>query len=594
MEIIVRLYKTYAHPYIGYFILAAFFGLLTGSVGPSALYYFGDFIKILGMSPIDQTKFLQNSPWIVLVLAVLSAIGPFFNNIIVKFTSQKIIYNIRNQVFDHCLHLSHSQYGNSSVGKLVSRVTYDVNLVSGFLGILTDIMKSPFTIIGFFVVAFLRSWKITALSLVSLPLCFLVIKILGTYIKRYAVRLQERFGDINHSIQDFFHAIAMIKSFTLEKFIHNKFESQNRKFYRAEVKYSLVEALGTPTISLITGVYVSFLISLIFVYKLLGDTSVTHDVVGLMTVGGALFAVRSPANKIHTFYVSMQSAIAAGQRLFEFLDKPAVVVNASNAKDLSSFQKEIWFSKVQFRYEQEPILSDINLSIQRGKRVAFVGISGAGKSTIVNLLCRFYDVNEGSIYIDGVDVRQLTLQSLRRHISLVSQETFLLNDTILENIRLGKYDATQEEIELAAQAAYADEFIKKCPQGYETNIGDRGTKLSGGQRQRISIARALLKNAPIVIFDEATSSLDVESESIVQKALERLMLGRTVIIIAHRLSTIADVDCIHVLDQGRIVESGTPPDLLAKKGAFYHLYHLNQTGFASISSPLVGRGLGGL
>ena len=588
MKIIKRLYKTYAHAYIGYFVLAAFFGLVTGSIGPSALYYFGDFIKILGMSPMDQTLFLKNAPWIVLILTVLSAVGPFLSNIIVKLASQRIVFNIRNQVFDHCLNLSHSEYGTHSVGKLVSRVTYDVNQVSGFLGILTDLMKSPFTIIGFFVVAFLRSWKITALSLVSLPLCFLVIKILGSYIKRYTVRLQEKFGEINHSLQDFFHAIAMIKSFTLEKIIKNKFETHNRKFYKSEVKYALVDALGTPAISLITGVYVSILISLIFVSKLLGDTSVTHDIVGLMTVGGALLAVRSPANKIHSFYMAMQGAIAAGDRLFQFLDKPATLVDKPLAVQISSFEKAIELSHVHFQYDEEPILSDVHLTIPKGERVAFVGMSGAGKSTIVSLLCRFYDVNQGAVLIDGVDIRDITLHSLRSHISLVSQETFLLNDTIEENIRLGRPHASFEEIEQAASAAFADEFIKKCPHGYQTNIGDRGMKLSGGQRQRISIARALLKNAPIVIFDEATSSLDVESERIVQKALERLMEGRTVIIIAHRLSTISNVNCIYVLDEGRIIEYGSPRELLEKKGAFYNLYYVHQTGFMSVASPSLG------
>ena len=412
-------------------------------------------------------------------------------------------------------------------------------------------------------------WKLTLLTLVIVPLVVFTIRFFGSRLRGAGHRVQGKMADITALLEESVSGIRIIRSFNREEFEIERFMEQNDSNFWALMSTVRLTALLTPFIQFFAAIAVTAIIWY-------GGMSVID---GEMTAGSLIafliYAINlaNPVRRISEIYGDIQKSLAAADRVFETLDTEPDVKEKPDAIELPKVQGEICFNHVNFSYDEDhPALIDFNLDVKPGEVVALVGPSGAGKSTVTNLLPRFYDVTDGSITIDGTDIRDVTFSSLRQQIGLVPQETMLFNASIRENILYGRLDATDEEIELAAKAANAEEFILQLPQGYDTLVGDRGNSLSGGQRQRIAIARAILKDPRILILDEATSALDTESEKIVQVALERLMEGRTSIVIAHRLSTIRDADKIVVIDHGRIVEEGTHTGLLNKGGLYAHLH----------------------
>jgi subfamily B ATP-binding cassette protein MsbA len=422
-------------------------------------------------------------------------------------------------------------------------------------------------------VIFYRDWKLAIIALVVFPLAVLPIVKFGKKLRSYSTRSQSAMADITTILLETFTGTRIVKAFNMEDHERRRFANINRRLFGILVKAVRVRALSHPLMEFLGGVGIAFIV-------FYGGYNVIQ---GAATPGtffsflAALLMLYEPVKRLSGINNTVQQGLAAASRIFEVLDTVPEICNQPGARVLASVSQGIEYRGVSFKYEEEWVLKNINLSIRVGEMVAFVGASGGGKTTLVNLLPRFYDVTSGKVLIDGVDIREFTTESLRAMVGIVTQQTILFNDTVRNNIAYGNIDQPFEEIVKAAQAAFAHGFIQNLPQGYETVIGEQGVKLSGGERQRISIARALLKNAPILILDEATSSLDSESEVEVQKALEYLMQGRTTLVIAHRLSTIRKADRIMAISGGTIVEEGTHEGLLAKNGEYKKLYLLQFT-----------------
>jgi subfamily B ATP-binding cassette protein MsbA len=403
-------------------------------------------------------------------------------------------------------------------------------------------------------------------SLVVFPVCLVPIAVFGRRVRRFAREAQERTADVLSILQESLAGARIVKAFGMEHYEIARFAAQTKAVFGRIMRVEKASAIAEPVIVFVATAG----IVLVLVYV----RSVRMSVENFFAFAAALFMMYEPVKKLSKIHIQIQQSSGAADRIFELLDTPPEIRDAPGALEFADPVREIAFENVSFAYDAEPVLREITLRVRAGERVAFVGSSGAGKTTLVNLIPRFHDVSAGSLKLNGVDVRRISLRSLRRQIGLVSQETFLFNDTVASNIRYGSEDAPQERVVEAAVRAHAHEFITSLPEGYETVVGERGLRLSGGQCQRLAIARALLRNPPILILDEATSALDTESERVVQAAIEELMMGRTVLAIAHRLSTIASCDRILVLSGGRIVEQGTHQDLLARSGIYRRLYDL--------------------
>ncbi len=514
---------------------------------------------------------LKLIPLAIIALFMIKGLADYGQAYLMSYVGQRIIADLREKIYNHLQSLSLSFFTRNPTGMLMSRITNDVNMVQGAVtDAVTGLLKDFFTIIGLVAVVFYRDWRLAIVALVVFPVAVYPIVKFGRKLRSYSVRSQTAMGDISTILLETISGNRIVKAFNMEDYERKRFARENHRLFEISMKSVRVRAISHPLMEFLGGLGIAFIV-------FYGGYNVIK---GAATPGtffsflAALLMLYEPVKRLSGVNNAVQQGLAAASRIFEVLDTVPEIRNKPMAKTLSSVSKGIEYQDVSFKYEEDWVLKNINLHIKTGEVVAFVGSSGGGKTTLVNLLPRFYDVSFGKVLIDGWDIRDVTVESLRGMIGIVTQQTILFNDTVRNNIAYGKINEPFEEIVKAAKAAYAHGFIQNLPNGYDTVIGEQGVKLSGGERQRISIARALLKNAPILILDEATSSLDSESEIEVQKALEFLMQSRTTLVIAHRLSTIRKADRIVVISDGAVIEEGTHEILLAKEGEYKKLYLL--------------------
>jgi subfamily B ATP-binding cassette protein MsbA len=488
-----------------------------------------------------------------------------------EWIGQHVIADIRSQLNAHFQHLSLSFYNRTPTGTLLSRMTNDVELMrSALTDAVASVMKDLTSLLVLLAVAFFMDWTLALIAFVAFPLTVVPILRLSRRLRRVTRKGQVTLGNLATLLQETIQGNRVVKAFGMEDYEIRRFDAESERLVGLYMRAARIKAFTTPMMEVLA----SFGIAGVVWY---GGSSV---MAGGRTPGSfmafltAMLLLYDPFKGLTKTNNVVQQGLAGASRIFEMLDQASDVVERPTATALQGFREGVRFEDVTFRYEAEPVLREVNLEIRRGEAVALVGRSGSGKSTLADLIPRFYDVTEGRITVDGRDVRDLALASLRAEIAIVTQFTFLFNDTVRTNIAYGDVGTSLERIEAAARAANAHDFICELPQGYDTVIGELGVKLSGGQRQRLAIARALLKNVPILILDEATSALDNESERLVQEAIERLMAGRTTLVIAHRLSTIRNADRIAVLDRGRIIEEGTHAELLSRNGEYRRLYDM--------------------
>jgi len=526
--------------------------------------------KINSLSPEALLNYMVIT---VLLLFLLKGIFGFLQSYFMSDIGQCVVRDIKSKLYAKIQSLSLGYFTHKRGGELMSRITNDVKIVENAVSYgSTDLIYQSLQVAIFAVVIFFIYFKMALISFIFLPLIsFPIIKV-GKALRKLSKRSQEKIADTNSLLYETIMGARIVKAFNMEEYEINKFNNVNTDYYKLSmksIKRTLLLNPSTEFLGVIVGVLVFF-----WGGREVIAGRLSFGVFGLFL--GSLLSLIRPFKKISQVNALNQQAMAASERIHEVLETEVSVKEAPHAKVLGAFKKNIKFSNIWFSYAETQVLKGINLDIEYGQMLAIVGPSGSGKSTLVDLIPRFYDPQNGVVFIDGIDLRDITLKSLRNQIGIVSQETMLFNDTISANIAYGNPFASRQKIEEAAKAAHAHDFIINCPQGYETVIGDRGVKISGGERQRIAIARALLKNAPILILDEATSQLDSASERIVQDALDRLVYGRTVFMIAHRLSTVRNVDRIIVIDKGAIVEHGSHSQLLKENGLYKRLYEAQE------------------
>ena len=560
----------YAKPYSGRLMLAFLFTSVAAAGNLFVPWILKDVIdKVL----MNKDIFLLNTIAVTIVIVFfIRGICFYAQTYLMSYVGQKVIIDIREAVYRKLQFLSLGYFEKRQTGTIMSYVTNDVGALQGsIIESATDFVTEMSILIGSLALMFNLHWKLSLLTLITMPLVAKAMDLFGKKLKRTSGIMQERAADITAVLQETISSVRVIKSFVREEYEIARFVKENYANFRAQMKNAQVMATLTPVIELIAAIGVTFLIWY-------GGFEVIN---GNLTAG-ALIAflvyatnLANPIKRLSRIYGNIQKAMAAAERVFSVLDEKTDIVEKENATELKAVIGKVDFKAVTFKYnENEVILKDINLEVKAGQMVAIVGPSGAGKTTIVNLLPRFYDPVAGNIYIDDVNIADVTLASLREKIGIVPQETVLFNGSIYDNILYGDLTATTEEVMAAAKAANAHDFIMQMADQYQTQIGERGSKLSGGQRQRIAIARAILKNPRILILDEATSALDTESEKLVQDALDKLMAGRTSFVIAHRLSTILQADMIIVMEKGQIVEQGSHEELLKLDGLYSGLYKL--------------------
>ncbi|GAB7027904.1 lipid A export permease/ATP-binding protein MsbA [Geotalea toluenoxydans] len=510
-------------------------------------------------------------PVAIIFLFALRGACRFTNDYFMRTAGQLAVQDVRNQIYQRNMGLGLGFFNRNPTGVLMSRVLNDVSMMQEAVGnIITGLFRDGFSAISLLTVIFYRNWKLALITFIVIPLTVLPAQKIGRRIKNLAKHGQEKMGEIASVLQETFSGIKVIKAFGLEEREIRKFFAINRQYYfftRKNIKY---EALSAPIMEIITSLGIAAVIWIGGNDVMQGRMS-APEFFSFIT---AMVLVYTPIKRLINAYNAMQRSLGAAERVFEIIDEKPEIVDRPDAVELERVSGNVALQEVSFRYNDDYVLKNVNLEARKGEVVAFVGPSGGGKTTLVSLISRFYDPTEGAVLMDGKDIRQFKLKSVLRQIALVDQETILFNDTLANNIRYGMTDATDAQVEAAARAAFAHDFIMDMPMGYETGIGDRGVRLSGGQRQRICIARAILKDAPILILDEATSALDTESEQMVQNALNNLMANRTTFVIAHRLSTILHAGKIVVLDKGEIVESGNHEALLAHGGLYSKLYEM--------------------
>jgi subfamily B ATP-binding cassette protein MsbA len=561
--------KPYLKPYFGLLAISCFLAIPLSALRASPV----PLVKYLVDGPLvshDERKLFW-FPFVVIGLYFLNFIVRFLHYYLLRVVIHRVNQKVKNDLYDHLLGLSADYFTSESTGNLISRVGNDPQYIDGGLACINIVIREPVTFLFLFGYALKLNWRLTLLTLLVFPPLAWVFSATGRNLKRYISKITEENGRLFSTLQESFTGIRVIKLFKLEDYVRGKFRERSNNFTNFLLKTAVLEETSHPMVELLT----AFVIALVIYYggnQVLKNVMTPGDLLAFFTTFALMM---NPVRNMNDVNIRLHQADAACERIFAVFDLKSHLGERASPVAIRNFEREIRVDDVSFAYPDaptRPILKNISFTIPRGGVAALVGASGAGKSSFVSLMPRIFDVTGGAIRIDGTDIRDLALADLRQLIAVVSQDVFLFNDTIEENIRCGNLSASFEEIQEAARRAHALEFIEKLPDGFKTVIGDRGQKLSGGERQRLSIARAFLRSAPILILDEATSSLDSASERAVQSALDELMINRTTLIIAHRLSTIRHADQILVLNEGRVVERGRHQELLEMGGEYARFY----------------------
>jgi len=578
---ILRLIYPYKHHFGFAVVCMMVFALSNGAM----IYLIGPVMKFLfttgtetdiNLIPFDlftipKDLMILAVPIVIIAVAVVKGFSSFGQSFFMGFVSEGVIRDIRKRLYDHVLNMPVKFFSSTPTGVLVSRLTNDVNLLQTTTAdAVTTVLKQSLTILVLAGVLITLDWKLSLAASVVLPLAFYPMRRFGKKMKNVSTKGQVTMGTMTSLLHEAIVGIRIVKAFCMEGYESAKFARENERFTKYRLKDIKVRSISSPLMETVGAV--GFAVTIWYAAFRIGNGTLAPE--AFISFFAAIIMFYQPIKALNGVNLNIANGLAAAARIFDVMDMEKEGEKAEGVKTLRWIEDGVEFRNVSFSYAGELVLKDIDLKVGKGEVVAIVGSSGAGKTTFVNLLPRFYDVTDGALLIDGVDIRDLTLRSLRSQIAIVSQQVILFNDTVKGNIAYGEPDRGEEEIIAAAKAANAHEFIKRLPQGYDTVIGEGGVRLSGGERQRLSIARAILKNAPLLILDEATSSLDTESEHEVHKGLENLMKGRTTFVIAHRLSTIRNAGRIIVLADGEIKEMGRHDELLSSQGEYHRLYSM--------------------
>jgi subfamily B ATP-binding cassette protein MsbA len=522
---------------------------------------------------------LKIIPLAVILIYFLRGLGMYGQDYLMNYVGENIIKDLRNDLYNRIQDLPIAFFQKEQTGVLMSRITNDVNIIKTMVSTaVTGSLKDGFTILGLTFVIFYRDWKMALFAFIILPVAFFPIVEFGRRVRRISTGWQEAMADLNSFLHETFAGNKIVKAFGMESYEKKRFFDKTLDLFRIEMKGVIARSLSSPIMEFLGGLGIAFIIWY-GGYKVITGSSTAGTFFSFMA---AVLMLYDPVKKLSGLNNAIQQGLAAADRVFDIIEMEPDIKERMDPITIKRGPHRVTFENVYFKYDDVMVLKNINLDVNAGEVLAMVGMSGGGKTSLVNLIPRFYEVTRGAIRIDGIDIRDASISSLRDQMGIVTQEPILFNDSIRNNIAYGKWDATDKEVIKAAEAAYAYDFIQSFPNKFDTNIGELGGRLSGGEKQRICIARALLKDAPILILDEATSSLDAEAEMLVQKALENLMKGRTTFVIAHRLSTIDYADRIVVIVNGRVEEEGRQEELISMQGEFFKLYQMQYSNDSEI------------